>query len=171
MPESSIMARWLPVWFMFCSRINCPLPRGQSNQDRANSLQAARQSAEAEAESLKTEVDAVVARQQERVADWEAAVAEEESALAAKQQELQASHVPAVPATTVTVSCISCCSNNTWSSSISSTNQMLSTHQANVLHPPNKCVSPRKQMRSSTIGHGMVLTMKGAAVNTFTHSC
>lgn len=93
---------------MFCSRIACPLARAQPNPDCANPLQAARQSAEAEAESLKTEVDAVVARQQERVADWEAAVAEEESALAAKQQELQASHLPDVPATTVTVFCVSC---------------------------------------------------------------
>ena len=105
------------------------MPRGQPNQDRANSLQAARQSAEAEAESLKAEVDAVVARQQERVADWEAAVAEEESALLAKQQELQASHVPDVPATTVTVFCISCHPN---------------TPGRQAFHPPNKCISSTK---------------------------
>jgi len=114
---------------MFCSRIAFPLPRGKPNQDRTNSLQAARQSAEAEAESLKAEVDAVVARQQERVADWEAAVAEEESALLAKQQELQASHVPDVPATTVTVFCISCHPN---------------TPGRQAFHPPNKCISSTK---------------------------
>jgi cell division septation protein DedD len=142
---------------MFCSRINCPLPRGQSNQDRANSLQAARQSAEAEAESLKTEVDAVVARQQERVADWEAAVAEEESALAAKQQELQASHVPAAPATTVTVSCISCRPNTAGRQAFQTPNKCFSStaptrfmRQLNALHSPNRCTSPTKQMHSST---------------------
>ncbi len=150
---------------MFRSRIACPLARGQPIQDRANSLQAARQSAEAEAESLKAEVHAVVVRQQERVADWEAAVAEEESALAAKQQELQASHVPAVPANTVIVSCISCRPNalgrRAFHSPIKCTKQKHFMNQQNVFHPPNKCTAA--QLRSYIDG-GMVITKKGTAV-------